>query len=626
MKADFSRAHPRGLLTRAFTIGLLILCFRADSAETSLEVLVPSNPLTDFSIAVSTAISSSAVAGSNFLFHTTPIPYQIKSNLISQIQSKVNNLESTCFLLILGPASTDEALALEASITNANDRVLFLSPSVSTKQQYKNLRLFGACLPDSERIDYLGKNAPKQWKGMSAVFVGEDGAWGLQLYTNLCAQTNYFTVRAPGMYVHTKEQSSGSEYEKIATHCVEDNVHLIFLALGDPQNVKIFLKTLKKQRGILGTYRPCVCLLGDYRFVEGNMDSNNNPQIITEDFASVASIVMASEAQMNHEGANLFVDLDADLLSLLGYLYNKVDGNPRGFFSEIETTFGSTTRITVPTSLRIASSHYLSYRLGRDDAWLSGVNLKWLEDSFTGKPRWQLLTPQIADTRYYWDVARSRVPWLAAWWMTGVVTLTISFGWFVEFRKRFVFLQKRFASRFLKCLSWFLIILVTLLAIFGLCWTGFINPAGLGWVLAACMSPMALLPMLQHLAFAKIPALDRFLELPSVWIEKGLDICINSRAKDPCAAERVVIEEALNAQDPSKTNAEGLLWGWWIEDLRRFSNQERAQKVTMRFFSNVRPWDASLAPDARVEKLKDALAYTRVVLRSQTMANTNTDP
>ncbi|MDB6068521.1 MAG: hypothetical protein JWR26_4729 [Pedosphaera sp.] len=620
MKPDTCRQYTLRLLVRTLAVLLVFVYFKAASAGTTLELLVPTTPSTDFSVAVSMAISNTTNA--KFLANTTIMPYRVTSDLISQIQTKINGLSNGSSLLILGPGTTEEALALDASITNSRGRALFLSPSVSTIQHYTNIDLFGACLPDSERIEHLGKNAPKQWKQMSAVFVGEDGSWGLQLYTNLCAQTNSFTVRSPGLYVHTQDQGSESDYDKIATHCVEDNVNLIFLAVGDPQNVKHFLMALRDKGSGFHAFRPCVCLLGDYQFADGDMNSStNDPQVITMDFGTIASIVMASEAQMNHEGTDLFVDLDMDVLTILADLNAKVDGNPQDFFSEIRTAFGTTATIKPFSSSflnsSVSSSHYLRHRFELDNASQSGVNLKWLESPLVGKPFWRLLTPKIAGTTYYRDVARSKVPWLANWWLICLVISAICLGWVVELGKRYIFLQKSFASLARRCLLWFLIIVATFMAIFGLCWTGFINPASFKWVLAACISPMALLPMLQHLAFTKIPSLDKFLELPSNWIEQGLDRCINSRAAQDCAHEKTFIDLELSKADPAGTNTEELLLNWWIVHLQLIPSGEKAKKVTMRFLPNLRLWDSTFSPKEREKQLKNALVYTRVILATR---------
>jgi hypothetical protein len=605
---------------RMLLIFLWAVSLGAQAADSNLEILVPFTRQTDFSMAVWTAITNSSAAKSTLLTNCERFEYDSKrdKNLIKKTQEKINNLSSNSYLLVLGPSSTKEADELEASITNSNPRVLFLSPSITAKVQGTNIPILGACLPDTKRIASMGDSAPKCWKKMTAVFVGECGSWGEQIYTNLCAQTNSFAISGPPILVDTKYQDSTNRYQQAAAHCVHDNVQLIFLALGEPSNVKRFLRAIKEtdKGGPFHAYRPCVCLLGDYRFAPGDMNgANSDPLIITEDFASVASIAMASEAEMGHEGTNLFVDLDRDLISLLAGLYAKSGGHdPESFFCEITNAFGAATVIESPSQQDVISSRYLRYRLEQDQT-LSPVILKWLQSPLAGgKPSWQRLTPDLHS--YYLDAARAKVPWLIDWRLTGLVVVTICVGWFMECRKRFIFLQKRFASHFLKSIAWCLIILVTLLVIFGLGWTGSINSASFGWVLAVCVSPMALLPMLQHLAFTKVPSLDKVLELPSSWLEKGLDRCINSRAVQLCAIELETIERELKAADPNAENREGALLSWWLGDLQKIGNQDKARRVMMRFLPNLKLWEA-LPTEVRVKHLREALAYTRVILNSE---------
>jgi hypothetical protein len=134
-------------------------------------------------------------------------------------------------------------------------------------------------------------------------------------------------------------------------------------------------------------------------------------------------------------------------------------------------------------------------------------------------------------------------------------------------------------------------------------------------VVAASLAPLALLPMLQHLAFTKFPRLDEILQLPSDGIEKALDLAINSRASRECKLTVAELETDVRTHGPVP-DVQALLYVLWFRDLQRFENKQRAKKLSGRFWPRLKVWDGDYY-DSRTEHLWRAIAYTRVVLYAE---------
>jgi len=131
LKRTFSREIGRGGL--ALIISLLV---GKAAAEDTMKLVVPINGRYDFSKAVwNSFVTASNLFTDTFSTNVLQIEYLETEELVTKLQQALEP-NSRCPVLVLGPASSEEAMALDRDYTNISQRVLFLSPSVSTKPAY----------------------------------------------------------------------------------------------------------------------------------------------------------------------------------------------------------------------------------------------------------------------------------------------------------------------------------------------------------------------------------------------------------------------------------------------------------------------------------------------------------
>ncbi len=141
-------------------------------------------------------------------------------------------------------------------------------------------------------------------------------------------------------------------------------------------------------------------------------------------------------------------------------------------------------------------------------------------------------------------------------------------------------MEKGFWSWTNRILIWTAIALALLVGLVYLSWCDIINPSHFVGVLIVSLSPLALLPMLQHAAFTKLPWLRPVLEFPSIIIEKGMDRAINSSPRPTIQRYSDIIKNRLGELEIKTPDChETCLWKWWFEELRTIKGEVRAKKV-----------------------------------------------
>lgn len=609
--------------------------FLSTRAHGELRILVPYNENLYSSACWSAVTNDWAKDTNSFLKSAIPIEYRTaKPELLTrQIQSNIDVLKPEDYLLILGAITSSEAqeLGLHLKMSNAVDRVLFVSPAVSSHPAY-NIPMVPACLSDSDRIDFLGLNSPPEWANMRGIFVGEAGPWGHQLYDYLRTKTNLCSSPPLSAQFVNPTNKSAEEYSRVAGLCAQQNVQQIFLAFSDGASVGSFLE--KCHDHVL--YRPAICLLGDYAFsTNEDLGSNEVSKAIPKRWARSYSISMASEAQIGHETQMVFQELSADLISILKTLKG-TNRSDKEFIKDIIAVFGDREQAaSLLTEFRPQASQYYRY-LNKQDPTL-GSKLKWLKSTQAslpafiprlwskwfkpGKPepnagtQWVEM-PHGHDATYLTDVLYTKIPWLTKWFYILVALIIAAVGWVMEITKRYIFVRKTFTSLLLKFMAWFAIILGTVGAVAWLCDIGKVNPTNLTAVLIACAAPMAIIAAVQNAAFIKFPWIKESLQHPLDYVDGALDRCINSRAEDLCRAELEKIENELKTNNRTEpADAEHALWFWWFKELRSMKNTDKARKILDRFLPRIKAWDGkNISDPSRLDELKAALAYTRVVV------------
>lgn len=584
-----------------------------------MPMLVPFQQQLDYSRANWQAVESVRNRiGERFPFLPIKLPYEDPEDLVSQVKEKLSNYVDQA-VLVLGPADSGEAAYLDQVMTNISSNVLFVSPSVTTKANYTNLKHFvRACLPDSDRIENLARVAPPTWRSLDATFIGMTNTWGQQLFQNLNTSTNL--VRNLGHYeVHNNGREAVKEYAKIARACRDGKVQLLFLGLSAATEVRAFFEQCQNQSTFWSPYKPMICLLGDYRFTNAIDSPNLPPELIAQGWGNAFPITMLSEASLGFEGSNLYEELATDLVTVLADL--KEGRTPNKFFADVESAFSQepeTHRLLAGISIR--SSHYMRHL--QDPPRPCSI-LKWLgyDDLPLFKSRQWFQVTKEGPILFWYDLFRTRVFWIGNSWLILIALAALTGGLLLEIRKRYVFVRPKPLSLFSRLLAWSLIISSLFVVLLYLSWVETLNPANFTAILVTCLTPMAVLPMLQHAAFTKVPWVRPVLELPSTVVEAVLDQCINSRVSQLRLRHKEAIIRDLQAQSDGRLeNQEAALWHWWCNELREVQGEAKARKVYERCFTTIKVWDADFNDTRRIEALIDALAYTRIVNRRATPA------
>jgi hypothetical protein len=203
----------RNLIKLGISAGLLTAhaLFGGDAKS---PLIVAYNPKLEYSRPIWEAFAS-RTNDPKFPFALVECSYLTPQELVQKL--KTIDLPSTT--IVIGPARSSDATFLNESLNEYKGKYLFISPSISTTGSYSGLEIIRGCLTDDRRINGLNTVAPKEWKGMSTAFVGEDDEWGRQLFDSL-TNSMAFTRTGESHFVATQSRPA-ADYARIAKLCKE---------------------------------------------------------------------------------------------------------------------------------------------------------------------------------------------------------------------------------------------------------------------------------------------------------------------------------------------------------------------------------------------------------------------
>jgi hypothetical protein len=571
-----------------------------------------------YSRAVWDALTNDAASAETWLKHLERLDYDSSEALVTKLKQRIKLMSSRSNLLVLGPSKTSEALFLDGQLTDMPKHVHFISTFISTSNKFDHLKLATACLPDEERIDRLAFVRPPAWMSLRALFIGPADNWGERLKTKLeRAGTNLCLSLRSMMIGQTNNPVDA------AAECYAEKFPLIFLAAEDSSDIAYFFTECERQVANGGKpYRPFVCLLGDFNFSNrASVDS-----LDTSRWAKRFAITMVSESVVTTnevDTGDQYFQLSQDFCAVARNVWSMASEDPESFCTKLSSAFSPGGREFLE-GVSIRKSHYFRFLQKQPDAHFS-CSLKWLECSPFGRGpvSWRdknqpagLLTAKA----FEWDLLCVRVPWLNSWRWMGLAFLALAIGISLEIPKRHIYLEKRWWPVTWRCLVYVVLTLTLFCAVIYAFESGWLGNPDLSGLLFLCISPLALLPVLQHIAVLKFPGLRSMVQFPSKLLEDALHRCINSRSKHLLDKYRRSVKSRIEIGFPKAEDdlllqgkAEYYLWEWWYLDLRKL-NPSRAQKIFDRYVLRIRVWDKKLATGARIEELEEAVAYTKMVL------------
>ena len=620
--------HPpvlRNKLLLFCTLALLLgwLIFLPATAicqdQEKFELIVTYDPQKPYSKAVWEVFEANKTVATKWLKFAEGMEYETPQVLAAKLKVKISTLESNTTLLVIGPATTAEAMALDEDIGEVPARVRFISTSISTSNKFKHIQLSTACLPDEERIRRLHELCPKPWSTLPAAFVGVDDQWGKTLQHVL---SNSMTNLCKSLDCHLIQHATVEELGAVADECFERSTPLIFLALDDPAAVSRFFQECHRRSCFTKPYRPIVCLLADYDFSD-----KDEKAIATQRWAPNFSICMVSEANANtnHNGTNtletgsLYPDLVKDFVTIANRL-DSTNKTSQEFVRELcGFCDGDEEAPEINRPVEIKTSQYFRYKLKYQTAYYS-CSLKWLECSwFDNTPMgWSDLSTIASEApfAYGWEVLRARISWLNSWSLIAIAFVALACGLAAEIHKRFIFVKKDWWGISWRLIVWFLVVMLLFACINYLFVSGLVRINNYPALLVLCLSPLALLPTLQHAALIRIPGLGEVFSLPTRAIEPFLDHCINSQTK----SEIRRLTDSVNARVLAEYSGadlhqkEVIYWRLWIAGLLELRDEKRANKIRDRFLESTRICDYTFKSEIRMERLASAIAYTWFVL------------
>jgi hypothetical protein len=575
-------------------------------------------------------VAQSRQTNAGFPFELLEAKYSDPATLANKLRSYATNSEP---LLVFGPAITDDLVAAEKLLKGLTNSFLFVSPTISTSVDPNRTNLVGACLSDEERVRILASSPPGLWKDMRAAFVGMKGAWGEQLYHQLSTnESKLFKSLKPYLIGATNELGKGVTYDSVAAECHKTRCPLVFVALKNSYEVRNFFESCARETKPPFSYRPIICLLSDYRFVESyptdpdykaTQDAIAAGLMLDSSWCTRFAITMASESMVTVGGKDLYEKLNKDFLVLMENLASPGMTGTELFF-KVRSVFNDKDQARellygVPVQ---ASHYYRTLKEAKEDKailkafvwstknWAFSNTNSWMERS------WQPVRDLEYAIPYLFDSLQARIPWASGLWLFIAVVTAVAIGVGIEGWKRFVFIRRGFGSWFIRLFGLTVIIALLLLAIGYLCWTDTVSPHHFPAVLAVCFAPLAIFPMLQNIAFTRVPGLKHAFEIPSDLVEGFLDLCFNSRAKKECERERAQLEHDFQTSGRPGEDYEIWLWDTWVTQIRLLGGS-RGRRLFEKGVKNTSPWDANFSTRSRIDRLEAQLAYVRVVNRAR---------
>jgi hypothetical protein len=576
-------------------------------------------------------VAQSRKTNANFPFELLEARYTDASVLASRLRSYATNNEP---LLVFGPAITDDLVAAEKLLHDLTNKILFVSPTISTSVDPNRTNLVGACVSDEERVRILASSRPALWNGMRAAFVGMKGAWGEQLYHQLATnESTLFKSLEPYLIGSTNELGKPVTYASVASECHKTRRPLVYVALKNSYEVRNFFLACEREIKPPFSYRPIVCLLSDYRFVERNHANPNYKdveeqeavdagEVLDSSWCTTFAITMASESIVSG-GEDLYERLNEDFFAVMEHLAPPGTTGTE-LFVKARSVFNDRDQAReLLTGVRVrASQYYRALKQSEEDkvvlkayVW-STKNWSLFKPSSWKERSWQPVRDLEYAIPYLFDSLQARIPWASGLWLFIAVVAAVTIGVGIEGWKRFVFIRRGFGSWFIRLCGLTVIIALLLVAIVFLCWTDAVSPHHFPAVLAVCFAPLAILPMLQNIAFTRVPGLKHAFEIPSDIVEGFLDLCFNSRAKKECERERAQLEHDFHMSGRPGEDYEIWLWDTWVTQIRLLGGS-RGRRLFEKGVKNTSPWDANFSTRSRIDRLEAQLAYVRVVNRAR---------